>query len=181
MSSGMMSPRALIASNRHCSRPFHPFPARCSRVPMRLGACWSSWMGSGRARWRLSPSEVIPRWTWKPRRPPLLWVCCEKQNGGRILVLHLLGLPGATCSPPSSAVWWMYARARHPKAAFGTASSDMQHRTACSGLVPTAVLPARPPADQRGRLGCQEHSRPCDAAWAALLPALRIGASACDM
>jgi hypothetical protein len=112
---------------------------------------------------------------------PLLWVCCEKQNGGRILVLRLLGLPGATCSPPSSAVWWVYARARHPKAAFGTASSDMQHRTACSGLVPTAVLPARPPADQRGRLGCQEHSRPCDAAWAALLPALRIGASACDM
>ena len=58
------------------------------------------------------------------------WVCCEKQNGGRILVLRLLGLPGATCSPPSSAVWWVYARARHPKAAFGTASSDMQHRTA---------------------------------------------------
>ena len=28
---------------------------------------------------------------------PLLWVCCEKQNGGRILVLRLLGLPGATC------------------------------------------------------------------------------------
>ena len=88
---------------------------------------------------------------------PLLWVCCEKQNGGRILVLHLLGLPGATCSPPSSAVWWVYARARHPKAAFGTASSDMQRRTACSGLVPTAVLPARPPAALEAAPEAQYH------------------------
>ena len=82
--------------------------------------------------------------------------------------------------PTTSAVWWVYARVRHPKAAFATASSDVPRRVSCFGPEPAAVLPARPPADQQGSLGRQEHSRPCDAAWAALLPALRIGASACD-
>ena len=59
--------------------------------------------------------------------------------------------------------------------------SNMQRRTACFDPGLTAVLPARPPAALEAARGLQEHSRPCDAAWAALLPALRIGASACDM
>ena len=52
---------------------------------------------------------------------------------------------------PPSAVWGVYARVRHPKAAFATASSDVPRRVSCFGPEPAAVLPARPPADQRGR------------------------------
>ena len=59
-----------------------------------------------------------------------LWGVLRETNGGRILVLRLLGLPGATCCPPPSAVWWVYARVRHPKAAFCPGSSNMQRRTA---------------------------------------------------
>ena len=148
----MMSPRALIASNRHCSRPFHPFPAWRSRVPtapggmlVELDGVWARQMEApalrGHSSMDLEASES-----------KRLWGVLRETNGGRILVLRLLGLPGATCCPPPSAVWWVYARVRHPKAAFETASSDMQRRTACPGPEPAVVLPARPPADQRDRL-----------------------------
>ena len=176
-----MSPRALIASNRHCSRPFHPFPARRSRVPSAPGGMLVE-LGGVWARQMEAPALGGHRpcmWTAPAKRVPC--VLQEQQHQGRLLLLRLLGLAGGAGCPPPSAVWWVYARVRHPKAAFDTASSDMQRRTACPGPELAAVLPARPPAALEAARGLQEHSRPCHAAWAALLPALRIGASACDM
>ena len=70
----------------------------------------------------------------------------EQQHQGRLLLLRLLGQDGGAGCPPPSVRWWVYARVRHPKAVFGTASSNMQRRTACFDPVLTAVLPARPPA-----------------------------------
>jgi hypothetical protein len=112
-------------------------------------------MGSGRARWRLLPSEVIPRWTWKPRRASDCGVCSEKQMEGASWFCACWGCLEQPAAPPPSAVWWVYARVRHPKAVFGPGSSNMQRRTACPGPEPAAVLPARPPADQRG---CLRHN-----------------------
>ena len=64
-----------------------------------------------------------------------------------------LGLAGgANCRPPGAA-WWVYGRVRHPEAVLGTASSERPRGTAWPGPVPTAVLPAHPPAAFRGRLG----------------------------
>ena len=64
-----------------------------------------------------------------------------------------LGLAGgANCRPPG-AVWWVYGRVRHPEAVLCTASSEGPRGTACFGPEPAAVLPARPPAAFRGRLG----------------------------
>jgi hypothetical protein len=153
-------------------------PAGCR---LRPGAGWPGWMGSERSGWKLLPSEVIYHVCGRLRGPARSGALQEQQHQGRLLLLRLLGQAGgAGCLPPS-AVWGVYARVRHPKAAFATVSSDVPRRVSCFGPEPAAVLPARPPADQQGSLGRQEHSRPCDAAWAALLPALRIGASACDM
>ena len=82
MSSGMMSPRALIASNRHCSRPFHPFPAWRSRVPtapggmlVELDGVWARQVEApalgGHSSMDMEASESRDR-----------WVCCEKQMEG---------------------------------------------------------------------------------------------------
>ena len=70
----------------------------------------------------------------------------EQLHQGRLFLLRLLGQDGGAGCPPPSAVWWVYARMRHPKAAFGTTISDTQHRTACFDPVLMVVLPARPPA-----------------------------------
>ena len=169
---------ARIAATRARSTFPQRRPAGCH---LRPEAGWPGWMGSERSRWKLLPSEVIDHVCGRLGGRMASGALQEQQHQGRLLLLRLLGLAGGAGCPPPSAVWWVYARVRHPKAACVTASSDMQRRTACFGPEPAAVLPARAPAGQRGRLGCQEHSRPCDAAWAALLPTLRIGASAFDM
>ena len=92
-------------------------------------------------------------WTAPAKRVPC--VLQEQHHQGRLLLLRLLGLAGGAGCPPPSAVWWVYARVGHPKAAFDTANNNMQRRTACPGPEPAAVLPARPPADQRG---CLRHN-----------------------
>ena len=90
---------------------------------------------------------------WAARRPGALGRSARTATSGRLLLLRLLGQDGgAGCLPPS-AVWGVYARVRHPKAAFATASSEGPRGTACPGPVHTAVLPAHPPAAFRGRLG----------------------------
>ena len=81
----------------------------------------------------------------------------EQQHQGRLLLLRLLGQDGGAGCPPPSAVWWVYARARHPKAAYGPASSNMQRRTACFDPVLTAVLPARPQLPSRLPAEAQYH------------------------
>jgi hypothetical protein len=125
-------------------------PAGCR---LRPGAGWPGWMGSERSGWKLLPSEVIYHVYGRLRGPARSGALQEQQHQGRLLLLRLLGQAGGAGCPPPSAVWWVYARVRHPKAAFDTASSDMQRRTACPGPELAAVLPARPPADLRGRLG----------------------------
>ena len=163
-----------------CARSTFPQrrPAGCR---LRPEAGWPGWTGSERSRWKLLPSEVINHVCGRLGGPARSGALQEQQHQGRLLLLRLLGQDGGAGCPPPSAVWWVYARVRHPKAAFVTTISDTQHRTACCDPVLMAVLPARPPAALEAARGLQEHSRPCDAAWAALLPALRIGASACDM
>ena len=113
---------------------------------LRCGACCRGWRGSEWSLWALLPSETVGTIRARPGVRGASGVGQEQLHQGRLLLLRLLGLPGATCCPPPSAVWWVYARVRHPKAAFGTASSNMQRRTACFDPVLTAVLPARPPA-----------------------------------
>ena len=171
----------LHASILRHSCPFHPFPARRSRVPSAPGGMLVE-LGGVWARQMEAPALGGHRpCMWAARRPGARGRRARTATSRAPPSSAPLGLAGgANCRPPGAARW-VYGRVRHPKAAFATASSEGPRGTACFGPEPAAVLPARPPADQQGSLGRQEHSRPCDAAWAALLPALRIGASACDM
>ena len=145
----------LPASILRHSCPFHPFPARRSRVPSAPGGMLVE-LGGVWARQMEAPALGGHRpcmWTAPAKRVPC--VLQEQHHQGRLLLLRLLGLAGGAGCPPPSAVWWVYARVRHPKAAFETANNNMQRRTACPGPEPAAVLPARPPADQRG---CLRHN-----------------------
>ena len=140
---------ARIAATRARSTFPQRRPAGCR---LRPEAGWPGWMGSECSRWKLLPSEFIDHVCGRLGGPAAEGAVQEQQHQGRLLLLRLLGQDGGAGCPPPSAVWWVYARVRHPKAAFETVSSDMQRRTACPGPEPAAVLPARPPADQRGRL-----------------------------
>ena len=90
---------------------------------------------------------------WAARRPGALGRSARTATSRAPPSSAPLGLAGgANCRPPGAA-WWVYGRVRHPEAVLGTASSERPRGTAWPGPVPTAVLPARPPAAFRGRLG----------------------------
>ena len=90
---------------------------------------------------------------WAARRPGALGRSARTATSRAPPSSAPLGLAGgANCRPPGAA-WWVYGRVRHPEAVLGTASSERPRGTAWPGPVPTAVLPAHPPAAFRGRLG----------------------------
>ena len=149
-----MSPRALIASNRHCSRPFHPFPPRRSRVPtapggmlVELDGVWARQMEApalrGHSSMDMEASESRDR-----------WVCCEKQMEGASWLCACWSCLEQPAAP----------HLRHPKAACGsTPELGIRRRplrlpaaTCCAGqhelaqyprrcCLPALQLPSRPP------------------------------------
>ena len=145
---------ACIAAT--CARSTFPQrrPVGCR---LRPEAGWPGWMGSERSRWKLLPSEVIDHVYRRLGGPAPSGAVQEQQHQGRLLLLRLLGQDGGAGCPPPEVRWWVYARARHPKAVFGTASSNMQRRTACFDPVLTAVLPARPQLPSRLPAEAQYH------------------------